>query len=365
MWFNTGDYMKITLAKDTEKEFDIELPFKSKREMSRARATFKKEVLGRQDNGPCWEFYLQYLDEFYTVDDIKPNKDRGLKFLIKKYGEEEGRKRYEQRLSKDRHKNTLAGFIDRHGEIEGKFKYFEKNKKLSVSVDSLLSNGFSEEEIVKIKNIHSQKSARTLKNYITQYGDVLGTKKYHEMVFNRVTHLKVLYWINKGFSEDEAKKIISGLQRRNLDFFIEKYGCEEGNERYAAFNKKRISATRGTNVSKLEKNILSLVLEEYKDAENTCTLGKYVVDIFVPSKNLIIEIYGDYWHCNPIYWKPNEYNKTLHMTAQEKWQKDKDRIENLQSQGYTTIVLWENEIKNNNFNIKDVLDESYKHAKVI
>ena len=107
--------MEVTLAKDTEREFTLELPFRSKRELKDARKAFKKNVLGREDNGPCWEFYLQFLDESYSVEDIKPNKDRGLDFLVRKYGKEEGEKRYQDRLKKDRMKNTLQGFVERYG----------------------------------------------------------------------------------------------------------------------------------------------------------------------------------------------------------------------------------------------------------
>ena len=360
IWFNTGGYMKVVLAKDTVNEFELDLPFKSKREMQKARKTFKEEVFGRQDRGPCWEFYLQFLSESYSVDDIKPNKDRGLNFLIRKYGEENGRQRYEQRLENDRRKNTLAGFIERYGQTDGSAKYFEKNKKLSVSVESLAMNGFSEKEINEIRNTHSKKSALTLDNCISKYGENLGNKKYNEMIENRVTHWKSSYWIKKGFSEDESKKIISGLQTRDLNYFIKKYGDKEGNDRYRNFNSKRVSATRGTNVSKLENQIFSSVLKIYKDSQSTHTLGRYVVDIFVPSENLVIEVFGDYWHCNPINWSSTEYNKTLHMTAQEKWEKDKIRTENIQSQGYNVVVLWENEIKKNNFNIKEALNESNK-----
>ena len=41
----------------------------------------------------------------------------------------------------------------------------------------------------------------------------------------------------------------------------------------------------------------------------------------------------------------NYYNKSLHMTAQEIWQKDEKRVANLKSSGYTVDIIWENSVK--------------------
>lgn len=350
--------MEVTLAKDTEREFTLELPFRSKRELKDARKAFKKNVLGREDNGPCWEFYLQFLDESYSVEDIKPNKDRGLDFLVRKYGKEEGEKRYQDRLKKDRMKNTLQGFVERYGKEKGTKLYYEKNKKLSVSERSLKLNGFGDEEINEIRNRHSQKSALTLDNYVEKYGWKEGNEKFEEMEKNRRSQWSKSYWIGQGFDSEDAKRIISGLQRRDLTYFVKKYGEEEGRERYSSFNKKRISATRGTNVSKLELQVYEEVLKTYKDALNTHTIGAYVVDVYIPSIKTVIEVFGDYWHCNPDRWNSEDYNKTLHMTAEEKWHKDEVRIKQLKRDGYNVVVLWESAIKENN--LQELINESIK-----
>lgn len=352
--------MKIILAKDTDHEFEIELPFNSKRELCAARAKFKKEVFGRSDNGPCWEFYLQFLDSSYKVDYIKPNKDRGRDFLIRKYGEEEGEKRYQKRLEKDKIKNTLDGFIQRYGSDVGQQKYIAKNKKLSVSEESLKLNGYSDAEILEIRKRHANKSARTLQNYVNEYGCEEGKRRYEQTLNNGVSHWKLSYWIGKGFSEDDAKKIVSNLQRRDLNYFVNKYGKEDGQLRYAHFNKKRISATRGRNVSKLEILLYEKIQNTYSDSLCTETIGSYVVDILIPSKKLVIEIFGDYWHCNPLFWQANDFNKTIKMKAEEKWKKDKDRIEALKKAGYNVVVVWENETNNEQFDIEEKINESNK-----
>lgn len=74
-------------------------------------------------------------------------------------------------------------------------------------------------------------------------------------------------------------------------------------------------------------------------------------DIIFPSKKLVIEIYGNRWHANP-----NMYNDEdiIHLwagdfTAKEIRDKDRLRINHIKSLGYDVIVLWEDEIYNNNF----------------
>lgn len=69
---------------------------------------------------------------------------------------------------------------------------------------------------------------------------------------------------------------------------------------------------------------------------------KAFYDFFIPSKNIIIEIDGDFWHCNP---------KT-HPTPEYECQKrnlirDKEKNKWAKNQGFKLIRIWEYDIKNN------------------
>jgi len=102
----------------------------------------------------------------------------------------------------------------------------------------------------------------------------------------------------------------------------------------------------GIRVSKLQKQIYEICLLQYNDAilEYIIPNSEYTVDIFIPSKNLILEVYGDYWHCNPEKFNEDYYHSRLHCSAKEKWEKDKIRIDNLLALGYNIKILWEKEI---------------------
>jgi len=71
-------------------------------------------------------------------------------------------------------------------------------------------------------------------------------------------------------------------------------------------------------------------------------LNGLVVDFLIGKT--VVECFGDYWHCNPGKYTSDFYNKSLHMTAEEKWEKDSARIKKLESLGYKVNVLWESDI---------------------
>lgn len=77
--------------------------------------------------------------------------------------------------------------------------------------------------------------------------------------------------------------------------------------------------------------------------------NKYLVDFYLPEKNIIIEVFGDYWHVNPrIY---GEGRKPLNKYQMDKIKKDELRINNIKMNGYDLYILWEFDIINDLKNI--------------
>lgn len=161
------------------------------------------------------------------------------KVLIFKYGKLDGERMYNSLLQKHIRKNTLDGYIERYGDVEGPTKYYEKNKKLSVGYESLKRKGLSEEQIDEIRKNHRDKSKNTLDVYISRYGEDIGLKKYHEHTRNRKSIWDYKYWMEKGMCEAEAKLYVSQLQRRDLNFFIDRYGDSLGKIKYELINRRR------------------------------------------------------------------------------------------------------------------------------
>lgn len=82
-------------------------------------------------------------------------------------------------------------------------------------------------------------------------------------------------------------------------------------------------------------------------------------DIYVPSKKLVFEIYGDLWHMNPKIYHSSDTVKlfTGYSSAEEVWQKDADRRAHIESFGIKVVVLWEQDIKKCFQQIKECINE--------
>lgn len=89
----------------------------------------------------------------------------------------------------------------------------------------------------------------------------------------------------------------------------------------------------------LSNNLIGFVLDGI--------LENMKIDVINYDKKIAIEYNGDYYHCNPRTWKPDDYNKSIKMTASEKWANDRKRRFGLLNRGYRVIVIWENEWRKN------------------
>lgn len=143
--------------------------------------------------------------------------------LLKKHNDVDiATKVFREKLEKDKKKGTLEGYIERYGEIDGPTKYYEKNSKLSVGEDSLRARGKSDEEIITIKSRHSKNSAITLKNMESRYGDSAKELFGEWKASAKKRSVRCAeYWINLGYSEDDARRLVSDAQRRDLKFFLD------------------------------------------------------------------------------------------------------------------------------------------------
>jgi DNA mismatch endonuclease Vsr len=70
-------------------------------------------------------------------------------------------------------------------------------------------------------------------------------------------------------------------------------------------------------------------------------MGRWIPDFYIPSKKVVIECDGDYWHCSP-----HRYDRSLANEVQRK-NMDRDARKDvfLCGNGIRVIRLWENEIR--------------------
>lgn len=82
---------------------------------------------------------------------------------------------------------------------------------------------------------------------------------------------------------------------------------------------------------------------------------KFIVDFYLPNKNMVIEVFGDYWHSNPLFYGDGEKRTKLTKRQIKQQRKDKSRKAYLETCGHKFYALWENDIYNNLDIITDFL----------
>lgn len=354
-----GSQLHAELKARNAKDLDCFIVLYGDKEGTRS---FKELCLKR--SGTLDAFIKRYGEEKGTQKyNEKVEKSRfTLENQIRIYGIEEGTKRFNAKRERDKIKGTLQYYIEKYGEIEGKHRYLEKNKKISVGTESLKRNGKTSEEIKDIQSTHRKNSAITIDNMIKRYGEIEGTIRYNSYVeIKKKQSLRTLTgWLLLGYSEKEANEKLKEYQatftKKN---YIKKYGEIEGKEKFET--EKRNKAIQllkyrytGNGVSKLETSffqklskITELDLERGLQCKIKCKNINFYCDYYHSSNKKIIEIFGDYWHMNPALHKSTELNERIQKTSAEIWKIDENRIAELRTAGYETLIIWESDIKRN------------------
>ena len=119
--------------------------------------------------------------------------------------------------------------------------------------------------------------------------------------------------------------------------------------------KEKLSNGKFEISSKLEKDFFEKYLKlfnvEFETQYYINDIHQYC-DAYVPSKNLIIEVNGDYWHYNPI---TNKKKPTFYQL--KRMEKDKLKKEYCDKHNIKLFNIWENDIKHN---LDEVLTELKK-----
>lgn len=87
--------------------------------------------------------------------------------------------------------------------------------------------------------------------------------------------------------------------------------------------------------------IVNKILDELKiEYEREKILGFYSMDNYLPEYNLVIEIQGDYWHCNP-----KKYDTPINNIQCKAISRDKAKHTYLKKYyGIEILYLWESDI---------------------
>ena len=191
------------------------------------------------------------------------------------------------------------------------------------------ANGFYDKEhTLETKNILSEKA----KSRNTKYGNTFKGKKHSENTIEHFSEKRKQWW-DKVSVEDRPKVL------KNL--------IEAGQK-----------SNKNCKYTKIEKIVASVLDELGAKYEWIVHISTKWVDFLVDGK-IIIECYGDYWHCNPLVYKDDYYHKDIHKLAKDIRKKDEERKLFMESLGYKYFVFWERDIKSKKFELKKQLIEIF------
>lgn len=167
--------------------------------------------------------------------------------------------------------------------------------------------------------------AKTIKTFIENYGVDYPLKLDSIKLKREQTNLK-RYGVANVFQLDMIKDKIKHTLEKN-------YGVSNA----TALQKRK---------SKPQLKLFEQIKKQYPDAllEHYLLDVGYSVDIFIPSEKKVVELYGDYWHCNPEKYESAYYHPQLHMKASEKWASDEKRKKNIENGGYIVEIVWESQV---------------------
>lgn len=96
--------------------------------------------------------------------------------------------------------------------------------------------------------------------------------------------------------------------------------------------------------SKLEERICNILNNMNIKYKKQIWINRMSYDILI--KKTILEINGDFWHCNPKKYNENFFHPYIKMTANEIWEKDEYKKINAEKYGYKVVYIWEDFITN-------------------
>jgi len=205
----------------------------------------------------------------------------------------------------------------------------------------------------------------------------INAKKHVSKIRPEYSIFNKQYWIvKKGMSEEDAVKKVSEIQTKlsaKSSKFKGKVRTTESKIKISNSMKKKIESVGAgewashfgsfNGSSKIERELFDYIKENINvNVKANFPIENYIVDIIHDKK--IVEFYGDFWHANPKTFKSSDDLKygSFDKTAEKIWENDKQRIDFLKYLGYDILVIWETDwIKNKNYCI-EVIKKFYENV---
>lgn len=257
--------------------------------------------------------------------------------LIKRYGEEDGLKRWKSYCERQSKTNTFEYKKEKYGWTKEQFNKYNASR------------------------------AVTKENLIKRYGEEEGLKRWDAYIA-RQKETKSFEYMCEKYGKEKAVGI-NGMKALTLNNFVRKYGEEVGKIKYDEYIKTNNDFYSNISQDFFNKIDIIFAMKGYKtyyatkNTEYTVPYKKSCIclDYYIEELKTCIEFNGTVFHADPRYYKeddkPNPFDQSL--TSKNIWAHDKERYDYLlKEHGIKTIVVWEEDYKNN-FDVVKFLKENF------
>lgn len=178
-------------------------------------------------------------------------------------------------------------------------------------------------------------------------------------------------------------KLSGSEMRANQQKFIDNAGdeyykkyCDKRKQISLDFHNNMTDVEREEHYRKVFKNngrskacesCLNIIETHNIQIEREHYIRGFFVDGLIVGTNIIIEFYGDMFHCNPQkFHDPEQYCSWISRTVQEQWDRDRKRISALLKYGYKVVIIWEQDWTNDKQKyITRLLDEKNNYDNIV
>lgn len=257
---------------------------------------------------------------------------------------------------------------------------------------------YANDRVQRLSPLHIQHMSQTMKEKLN---DENARQRF--LTFFRTPFPSQLeHWLRKGYSELEAKRMVSNFQKcqalkitehtrkilsekssgqsnpMSLSSLAIRYNVsiEEAKKltpcydrrgvKHPMYGKKHtIEALKkiGEHIntsgrSKLE-HAMSDQLVSILGGHKNVGVGGWCCDYVNHELKLVVEFFGDFWHHNPVIYDIEYVNPFTKRSSADVWERDQRKIHELSNLGYKVIVVWEHDWKlNSDKCIQEIINAS-------
>ncbi len=275
-----------------------------------------------------------------------------------------------EQATEERNKRSCSKelLIEKYGAEEGNARFDDIHQRIGQSNSKLamMARGYSEEEIRIIRDNISIPTLMLKYSIDEESASALRMQRLK----NATSPRTVAFWSKKGYTQEEASLRVSAFQRRDIDFFIEKYGDVDGRTRYANWVKAATAHSVGKFASSESKKYFAPLIEWCESNGISVECEKYVridtksyyIDLVIPSLMLAIEYDGSAFHADPLVVDENWKSAKGGYSYWDSILGDQLKTERIESIGYDVIRIHSS--RKEKFNLIEIIKE-YEQTRTI